>query len=146
MDSIVSTQGVFRNEAERQALLLAIPAAAVVIQTLAVAAAARYAYIDAMREAACEMDVSALGHAWQCDRRSRDLLNGAISLAQSGLPLPAVWRSSDNVNVTITALSDLLAIAGAVAVQVQAAYVHSWALKAQVAAAIDISTIEGVIW
>jgi len=56
--------------------------------------------------------------------------------AQAGLPLPTEWRDADNSNMSISTLADLLAIAGAIGAQTQAAYAWSWATKA----AIDTAT------
>ena len=87
--------------------------------------------IERERDAACAANVTALGRTWQADARSVALLNGAVTLAQAGGPLPPVWRDADNDNMPVTSLSDLLAIAGAIATQVQAAYTASWAAKAE---------------
>jgi len=86
--------------------------------------------IERERDATCITSVTALGRAWQADARSQQLLNAAITLAQAGLPLPTVWRDADNSDLPVTGLADLLAIAGAIAAQVQAAYAASWAAKA----------------
>ena len=108
---------------------------------LAEVKAAKKRQIEAERDAACEQPVTALGRTWDADKRSQELLNGAIALAQAGGPIPAVWRDHDNNDMSIANLSDLLAIAGAIAQQVQQAYAASWARKAAVDAA---TTIEGV--
>lgn len=92
--------------------------------------------INAERDAQCTADVVVFGRRWQADKRSQELLIQAISLAQAGLPLPPVWRDADNHDMPVTALSDLLAIAGAIAQQVQTAYVQAWTRKA----AVDVAT------
>ena len=106
------------------------------------AKAAKKRQIEAERDAACEKPVAALGRTWDADKRSQELLNGAIALAQAGGPIPAVWRDHDNNNMPITGLSDLLAIAGAIAQQVQTAYAASWARKAAVDAATTIDEVD----
>ncbi len=88
------------------------------------------AEIERARDAACTAPVTAHGRTWQADQRSQALLGQAITLASAGLPLPAVWRDADNRDMPITSLGDLLAIAGAIAAQVQAAYAASWEAKA----------------
>lgn len=117
---------------------------------LANARAMQVAIIEAARDAARYANATALvggvPHVWQADQKSVELLNGAITLAQSGLPLPPSWRSFDNVDVPITMLADLLAIAGAIAVQTQAAYSKSWTLKAQIAAATTVTAVQSVMW
>lgn len=100
----------------------------------AVKAAKRY-QINVERDQQMTAHVRAMGYTWQADMRSRDLLNAAINLAQAGMPLPQVWRTADNVDVPITALSQLLEIAGAMAQQTQAAYSRSWQRKAALEAA-----------
>ncbi|WP_338360326.1 DUF4376 domain-containing protein, partial [Enterococcus faecalis] len=69
-------------------------------------------------------------------------LNGAIALAQAGGPLPAVWQDAENNDMPVTSLADLLAIAGAIAQQVQQAYATSWARKAAVDAAKTAEEVE----
>lgn len=108
------------------------------------AKAAKKRQIEAERDAACEQPVTALGRTWDADKRSQELLNGAIALAQAGGPLPVVWRDHDNNDMPIADLSDLLAIAGAIAQQVEAAYARSWQRKAALEAAQTMEEVEAV--
>lgn len=108
--------------------------------------AARRAAVNIARDAACVADVTVNGKAWQADARSQQMLASAIALAGAGLPLPASWRARDNSNMPVTGLADLLAIAGAMAAQTQAAYEKSWALKAQIDAATTAAEVEAVQW
>jgi hypothetical protein len=103
--------------------------------------AAKKRQIEAERDTAVVQDVQALGRTWQADKRSQELLASAITIASAGGPLPTVWRDADNNNMPITDLSQLLAIAGAIAAQTQAAYVRSWVRKA----AVDAATTEAEI-
>ena len=98
--------------------------------------------IETDRDDACYQPVTALGHTWDADKRSQDLLGQAIALAQAGLPLPAVWRDRDNNDMPVTSINDLLAIAGAIAQQVQTAYATSWARKAAVDSATTIDEVD----
>jgi hypothetical protein len=109
---------------------------------LAVAKAEKKARIEAERDAQCEQSVQVLGHTWDADKRSQELLTTAIALAQAGGPLPSVWRNRDNNNVPITSIADLLAIANAIAAQTQAAYARSWERKAMVDAAQTLDEVE----
>ena len=111
---------------------------------LAEAKAAKKRQIEAERDAACEQPVTALGRTWDADKRSQELLNGAIAMAQAGGPLPAVWRDHDNNDMPIADVSDLLAIAGAIAQQVQAAYARSWQRKAALEAAQTMEEVNAV--
>lgn len=108
------------------------------------------AIINNARDAAAYADVqAAIGgtvYAWQADARSVSLLNGAITLAQNGGALPPEWRTSDNINVPISALADLLAIAAAISASVNAAYAKSWTLKAQIDAATTVADVQAVVW
>ena len=103
--------------------------------------AAKINQIERDRDAACVANVAAHGRIWQADARSQALLGQAITLASAGLPLPAYWRDYENSDMAIASLADLLAIAGAIAAQVQVAYAESWARKTVVVAA---ETVEGV--
>lgn len=102
--------------------------------------------IESARDTATHQDVTAHATQWQADERSQKLLGDALTLAMLGAPLPPVWRDSLNNNMTITAIADLAAIAGAMAVQTQAAYAKSWTLKAQVEAATDVATVNAINW
>lgn len=109
---------------------------------LAEAKAQKLAQIEADRDRQVRANVSALGRVWQADDRSQKLLGDAITLAHAGLPLPPVWRDVDNQDMPITGIADLLAIAGAMAAQTQAAYSESWGRKAAVLAATHLAEIE----
>lgn len=123
-----------------------VPAGLMAAMPLSIVKVQRKAAIEAARDAACFADVAALSRTWQADKRSQELLGQAIALAGAGLPLPAVWRDAGNADMTVTALADLLAIAGAMAAQTQAAYAHSWALKAQIDAAATAAEVDAVVW
>jgi len=98
--------------------------------------------IEAERDAACVQPVTALGRTWDADKRSQELLASAITIAQAGGPLPATWRDRANNNMPVASIADLLAIAGAIAAQTQAAYAQSWTRKAAVDAAKTIGEVE----
>jgi hypothetical protein len=103
--------------------------------------AAKKRQIEAERDAESVQDVEALARKWQADKRSQELLASALAIANAGGPLPAVWRDADNNDMPINDVSQLLAIAGAIAAQTQAAYAKSWARKA----AVDAATTEGEV-
>lgn len=109
---------------------------------LEAARAKKLTQIERERDAQAFTNVTAHGRTWQADARSRGLLGDAITLAQAGLPLPPVWRDAGNQDMPITSLADLLAIAGAMAVQTQAAYAESWARKAALGIAVDLAGID----
>ena len=109
---------------------------------LAAAKAEKKARIEAERDAQCAQPVRALGRTWDADKRSQELLAYAITIAQAGGPLPPVWRDHDNDNMPVTSIADLLAIAGAIAAQIQTAYAQSWARKAAVNAAQMLDEVE----
>ena len=76
--------------------------------------------------------VTAIGYQWQADARSQSLLSSAVSLTVAGaVPCPTVWRSLDNVDVTVN-LDSIKTIAAAMAYATQVAYHHSWDLKQQI--------------
>jgi hypothetical protein len=109
---------------------------------LATAKAEKKARIEAERDAQCEQPVQALGRTWDADKRSQELLASAITIAQAGGPLPSVWRDRDNDTMPVASIADLLAIAGAIAAQTQAAYAQSWARKAAVDEAQTLDEVE----
>lgn len=102
--------------------------------------------MQAALAAAMAAPVTALDATWDADQQSRDLLGQAITLASAGLPLPASWRTADNSTVTVTGLPMLLAIAGAMTSQVQAAYAIYWARKAEVEAAETVEALAEITW
>ena len=103
--------------------------------------------VEGYRNTSTNKDVYALGTRWQADERSQKLLGNAITLAIAGLPLPPMWRDADNNNVEITSINQLLAIAGAMAIQTQAAYEQSWTLKREIEVASfdDIPNLDAII-
>lgn len=111
---------------------------------LAEAKDAKKIQIEAERDAKVVQDVFVHGRRWQADKRSQELLASVITIASAGCPLPSVWRDADNNDMPITDISQLLAIAGAIAAQTQAAYAESWARKAAVDAATTIDEVNAV--
>lgn len=105
---------------------------------------AKLAQITQDRDTACFADVTVLDHSWQADIRSQQMLASAILLAQAGVYIPTVWRDANNVDVPITNVAQLVAIAGAMAAQTQAAYSDSWARKQALEAATTVEDVEGV--
>lgn len=142
---ILQVSGQFSSEKQRAEFLGAIPFIVTVPQTLQEAKVAKNAYINAMRENACLSNVTTGLGTWQADRRSIELLNGAIALASNGIPPPSAWRTADNINVAIT-LSDLVAIMVEISAQTQTAYAKSWYLKEQVQAATTIDQVVAIQW
>lgn len=120
------------------------PPAPTAAELLAAAKAAKVVEIEAARDAALWSPVAAIGHTWQADQRSQELLGQAITLAAAGLPLPTVWRDVDNVDLPISSLSDLITIAGVMALQTQAAYARSWERKALLGAAVTLQEVGAV--
>jgi len=111
---------------------------------------AKKSQINNWRDAACNADVSVTlsgtAHQFQSDQRSQSLISGAVLGVMAGIsPPPSVWRSADNVNVAIT-LDDLKAIGLAMVTQTNAAYLHSWELKALVDAATTQPELDAINW
>ena len=102
--------------------------------------------IEAARDNETHNDVSVFATTWQADERSQKLLGDALTLATLGAPLPPVWRDAVNVNMEITSIGQLATIAGAMAVQTQAAYDKSWALKVQIEQANTVEAINSITW
>ncbi len=106
--------------------------------------------IDTWRDVALRNEVLAHGRYWQTDRRSKELLSDAITLATVGVPLPPVWRDATNDNMVVEDLSTLVVIAAAMAEATQAAYTRSWQLKEYVRSLPDaestIGTLSQLTW
>ena len=106
--------------------------------------------INMWRDEALRTDVLAHGRYWQTDRRSRELLSDAITLATAGVPLPPVWRDATNDNMIVENLGTLVAIATAMAEATQAVYTRSWQLKEYVENLPDaegtIATLSNLTW
>jgi hypothetical protein len=102
--------------------------------------------IEAARDKACIQNVQALSTIWQADKRSQELIGQAITLTQAGLPLPPVWRDFYNQDIPINSISELLAIAAAMAVQTQNAYSKSWDKKALINSSVTIQEVRNIIW
>lgn len=115
-------------------------------KTLGEIKAEKLAQLKPARDGATVSNVTAHGRQWQADERSQKLLSAAITLAMVGAPLPPVWRDANNSNMPITTLAELVAIAGAMARQTQAAYSKSWTLKDQVDAAQTPGAVDAVVW
>ena len=106
--------------------------------------------INSWRDVELRKEVFAHGRYWQADRRSRELLSDAITLAGVGVPLPPVWRDATNQNMTVTSIADLVTIASAIAVNTQSVYQRSWDLKQYVVelpdAASSIEALANLTW
>lgn len=108
--------------------------------------AAKLTQLEQARDTETFKDVTALGSTWQADERSQKNLNDKLTNCLLGRPLPPVWRDKDNNNLIVTNIAQLVAIAGAMEDQTQAAYVKSWTLKAQVNAATTSAEVDAVVW
>jgi hypothetical protein len=100
--------------------------------------------VEQLRDSKRFADVSAHGRQWQADPVSKGLMADAINLAQSGAPLPSVWRDVDNNDMQITSIQDLLIIGAAMATQTEYAYGWSWAKKAEVNTAVSMAELDAV--
>jgi len=118
--------------------------------TLVSIKASKRAQIEQWRDDVCTGGVSAkVGnavHSWQSDSRSQAILGNCITLASTGaIPCPAVWRTADNVNVSVT-LDDLKLIAGTIAYVTQQAFSHSWDLKGLLDASTTQAEVDAITW
>jgi len=110
------------------------------------ARAAKKRWIEQTRLRKRYDNVFALGYEWQADASSQDLLGKTMLNVTLGLPLPPVWRDFFNVDMPLTDISQLVAIAGVIGEQTQNAYITSWILKAQVDAAATVEELTAIIW
>jgi hypothetical protein len=103
-------------------------------------------WVHTERDIRCTTDVIVYGRPWQADLRSQDLLNKAVVLALAGAPLPTAWRDSNNSDMPITSVEQLVVIGGAMAHQTELAYHRSWELKAAIWAATSEEELSMIEW
>ena len=103
-------------------------------------------WVHMERDVRCVADVIAYDRPWQADLRSQDLLNKAVGFALAGAPLPTTWRDSNNNNMPITSLEQLVVIGGAMAQQTEIVYHRSWELKAAIWAATSEEELSLIEW
>jgi len=106
--------------------------------------------INASRTRQCTesvlVEVNGVSYNWQADERSQQLILASITLAVVGVVAPPpVWRTADNIDVSIT-LTDLQNIAKAMFTQTNLAFAKSWTLKAMLDQATSVSEVEGIQW
>lgn len=106
----------------------------------------KYDWVHMERDIRCIADAVAYDRPWQADLRSQDLLNKAVGLALSGAPLPTVWRDSNNNDMPITSVEQLVVIGRAMAQQTEIVYHRSWQLKAAIDAATTIEELNAIEW
>jgi hypothetical protein len=85
--------------------------------------------LDLTRKSLSESSVNVNGNMWQADVTSRTLLSNAILVASHGYDLPPFWRTTDNKNIPITDISELLDIASAIDKQTHDVSSKYWEIK-----------------
>lgn len=106
----------------------------------------KMAEIEAARNVAESADVVVLSRPWRAGPLQRALITQAITLANAGLPLPPVWIDADKSLMPITNIAQLLDIAGAMSLQVNAAYAHFSTLEAATTAAQTPEDLALIAW
>lgn len=98
------------------------------------------------RYADVTVTVGGVDHTWQVDEGSQQLIMNAITVYSLGIaPLPPTWRTSDDIDVSVT-LDDLKAIASAAVTQTSLAFYHSFQLKNQIEAATTPEQLDAIVW
>jgi hypothetical protein len=105
--------------------------------------AAALARVNDIREVKIVLGVPYAGHVYDSDQRSRDNLSATVAAVAAGVPLPDgfSWRTADNVDVPMSP-AELVGLAGTMLGYVNMCYARSWALKGELAAAEDPSTVD----
>ena len=87
------------------------------------------------------------GHAYDSDDQSRQNIIGTAAAVANGVALPTgfTWRTADNQDVPMDG-PGVIALGAALLAHTQAQYSTSWALKAQIDAAQDNTTVEQITW
>jgi hypothetical protein len=101
--------------------------------------------INARRDVELVKNITVNNHDWQADKDSQNLIMDAVQAHALGLGLPSMWRTADNINVTITDVQQLVDIVSAIKTRTESVYYHSWVKKAAIDAA-DADTIDSITW
>jgi hypothetical protein len=103
--------------------------------------------IDQWRDAAKQQPVTYNSVDYDGNDRSQANLNSTLTSIQAGvaIPNPLSWRAADNTNHDLTHVQ-LAELSGVMFAMVNAAYEHSWDLKAQADAAADEAAIDAIVW
>jgi hypothetical protein len=104
----------------------------------------KLASITEDRDLSLQSNVTAIGNTWQADSNSKNLLADAILMASVTGVLPPIWRTSDNKNIAITDISQLISIATAIATNVQNSYSTSWTRKQLLEEATTLEEVESI--
>ena len=101
------------------------------------------ARVNALRIMKLLLPVTYLEHPFQTEMQTLLDLAGLITLVRAGMPLPAnfTWRAYDNIDVPM-GLPELVGFGAAMANYRNGCFKYSWALKAQLDAASDPTTID----
>lgn len=83
-------------------------------------------------------------HKWQADPEAQQNLNGYLSLIQSGMTGPYIWRDADNINHELTS-QEIVELAGAMMRFIQSLYIVVWETKAKIDNAASVDEINGII-
>jgi hypothetical protein len=102
--------------------------------------------IENSRNLACYASISVLGHRWQADKRSQELLTSAINFAINEVAdPPSTWRSENNEDVFVS-LQDLKTIGEAMALQTKNSYSKSWDIKNLINTASTEEELGNISW
>lgn len=118
-------------------------------RTLADHQAAAWERIKLDRAAAAVAPLTVGQHIFDADPTSQQLITGAAQMAllaqSAGQPWQIEWTLADNSSATLTA-PDMLAVALALAAQVDAAHQRGRLLRAQIYAATDPHQLNNITW
>lgn len=110
---------------------------------------AAWARIKLDRAAAAVAPLTVGAHTFDADPTSQQLITGAAQMAllaqSSGQPWQIEWTLADNSSATLTA-PDMLAVALALAQQVDAAHQRGRLLRAQIYATTDPHQLTNITW
>lgn len=103
--------------------------------------------INEWRDIALVKPVVYNSNVFDADERSQNNVNSVLTSIQAGVTVadPIDWRTTDNITVQLTHVQ-LAELGGLMLSRVQAAYSHSWDLKAQVDAAVDEAAVDAIEW
>jgi hypothetical protein len=108
---------------------------------------AKKAVLNKYRERVLSHGVEFDGHTFDSDTTSVSRLTALSNVLLAGGTLPAgfVWRSADNVDVPMDAIS-IFGLLGAMILKASAVFTTSWEKKAAVDAAQTKAEVDAVLW
>ena len=113
--------------------------------TLAEVQTTQLALIESAYQQANTQPIAYMGTIFQADQNSQSLMAAVITACGGSLPTGFAWFDINNAPVTMT-FAQLQGLAGTILLRGQPLFTHKQTQKAAIRAALDIPTVQAVIW